>query len=101
MTHQRQQDLLILGTAIRELRAQRGLTASDLAAIADVTPARVTALENGELDPDFELMLALAEGMGIRPSAFFLRAESSMAEALMSRADHVVLQAASRLRSSR
>lgn len=75
MTHRRQQDLLILGTAIRELRVQRDLTIGDLAAIAVVTPASITALENGELDPDFELLLALAAGMGIRPSAIFLRAE--------------------------
>lgn len=69
------QNLLVLGKAIREVREQHGLGADDLATAAGVAPTRVTALENGRLDPDFELLLALAKSMGIRPTAFFVRAE--------------------------
>ncbi len=75
MDPQQQRDLLLLGRAIREVREQRGLSARDLAAAADVTPARVAALENGQLDPDFELLVKLAKSMDIRPTAFVLRAE--------------------------
>lgn len=75
MAPQRQQDLLILGKAMRAVREQHNLGVRDLAAAAGVAEARIAALEDGQLDPDFELLLALAESMGIRPSAFFLRAE--------------------------
>jgi transcriptional regulator with XRE-family HTH domain len=67
--------LIFLGRAIRAVREQRGLSAHDLAAAAGVAPARVAALEDGQLDPDFELLIRLAEGMGLHPAAFFLRAE--------------------------
>jgi transcriptional regulator with XRE-family HTH domain len=60
---------------MREVREQHGLSAHDLAAASGVAPARVAALEEGRLDPDFELLLTLAKGMGISPTAFFLRAE--------------------------
>jgi len=57
------------------VREQHGLSAHDLAAASGVAPARVAALEEGQLDPDFELLLALANSMGIRQTAFFARAE--------------------------
>ena len=57
------------------MREQHGLSAHDLAAASGVAPARVAALEDGQLDPDFELLLALAKSMGIRPTVFFVRAE--------------------------
>jgi transcriptional regulator with XRE-family HTH domain len=75
MADQRQRDLLVLGKAIREVREHQGLGTADLAAAAGVAAARVAALEAGRLDPDLELLLALAKSMGIRPTAFFVRAE--------------------------
>jgi transcriptional regulator with XRE-family HTH domain len=69
------QDLIVLGRAIRDLREQSGLSLAGLAARAAVDRARVKALEDGRLDPGFDLLLALAEGMGVRPTAFFMRAE--------------------------
>ncbi len=75
MAQQRHQSLIVLGKAIQAVREQHGLSAAALAAAAGVAPTRLAALEEGQLDPDFELLIALAEGMGIRPSAFILRAE--------------------------
>jgi transcriptional regulator with XRE-family HTH domain len=69
------QDLVILGKAIQAVREQRGFSVATLAAVAGVSPSRVAALEDGRLDPDYELLLTLAESMGIRASAFILRAE--------------------------
>lgn len=57
------------------MREQHGLSAHDLAAASGVAPARVAALEEGLLDPDFEPLLALAKSMGISPTAFYVRAE--------------------------
>jgi transcriptional regulator with XRE-family HTH domain len=69
------QYLILLGRAIQEVREQHGLSAHDLAAAAGVAPKRVAALEDGQLDPDYELLVTLAKGMGIHPAVFFLRAE--------------------------
>ncbi|HEY1833517.1 MAG TPA: helix-turn-helix transcriptional regulator [Solirubrobacteraceae bacterium] len=71
----RRQDLIPLGLAIRELREQRGLQAGDLAAAAGVDLGRLEALEDGRLDPGFQLLLALAQAMGVRTSTIFVRAE--------------------------
>jgi transcriptional regulator with XRE-family HTH domain len=67
--------LILLGRAIREVREQHGLSADDLAGAAGVAPARIAALESGQLDPDFELLPALAYSMGIAPTVFVARAE--------------------------
>lgn len=75
MDQQFKRDLLLLGRAIRGVREQCGLSADDLATASGVAPARVAALEDGQLDPDYELLVKLATSMGIRPSAFVLRAE--------------------------
>jgi transcriptional regulator with XRE-family HTH domain len=58
------------------MRKQHGLSAHDLAIAAGVDPARVAALEDGQLDPDFELLITLAKRMGDGPAALFLQAEA-------------------------
>jgi transcriptional regulator with XRE-family HTH domain len=68
-------DLVILGEAIREIREQRGLSAGELASATGVTRARIAALEEGRLDPDYALLVALAEALGGRSAMIFLRAE--------------------------
>jgi DNA-binding XRE family transcriptional regulator len=70
-----QQDLLVLGRAIREIRQERGMAVEQLAQVSGVVRARIQALELGQLNPRYELLLALAEGLGVRPSAFVIRAE--------------------------
>jgi DNA-binding XRE family transcriptional regulator len=76
VSQQEQQDLLRLGRAIREIREERDTTAAGLAAAMDVELAQIRALEAGRVDPTYELLLALAEGLGVRPSAFVIRAEA-------------------------
>jgi DNA-binding XRE family transcriptional regulator len=73
-------NLVNLGRALRALREQQGLSASDLAGDAGVPLARIAAIEDGQYDPDFELLLALADGLRVRPSAIFRRAEELDAE---------------------
>jgi transcriptional regulator with XRE-family HTH domain len=70
-----EQALLLLGRAIREVREQQGVSTRDLAAATGVARERIAALENGRFDPEYDLLIALAEGIGVRPSAFFVRAE--------------------------
>jgi transcriptional regulator with XRE-family HTH domain len=81
----KRQDLTRLGLAIGELRRREGLSRSELARTAGVEEARLSALETGRLDPDYELLLTLAEGIGVPPSAFVLRAEEIAGEQPRSR----------------
>ena len=74
MTDERQQ-LRFLGQAIRSVRDEKTLSVADLAIGADISLERLKALERGELDPDYELLIRLAECLDTRPSAFIIRAE--------------------------
>ena len=74
MTNERQQ-LRFLGQAIRSVRDEKTLSVADLAIGADISLERLKALERGELDPDYELLIRLAECLDTRPSAFIIRAE--------------------------
>jgi transcriptional regulator with XRE-family HTH domain len=65
-----------LGEAFHQIRTEHGCDVDELAAATGVEPERIHALERGELDPDLDTMLALAEAMHLRPSAFVLRAEA-------------------------
>jgi transcriptional regulator with XRE-family HTH domain len=65
----------MLGEAIRHLREQRRLTADELSAAVGLPTAQLAALERGRLDPELELIAALARALGVRPSEIFVRAE--------------------------
>jgi transcriptional regulator with XRE-family HTH domain len=80
VSQREQQDLLVLGRAIRELREEHDATPADLAAATGVALTQIRALEAGRVDPTYELLLALAEALGVRPSAFVIRAEALATE---------------------
>jgi len=71
----RDADLLVLGQAVRQMREQRGMSIDELAGATSIARERVDALETGRLDPTYELLLALAEGLDIQPSALMILAE--------------------------
>jgi len=75
VARQQQQDLLILGQAVRELRQERHRSIRNLATLCGAPAGRLAALEAGRLDPDLELLAALAQGLGLTRSEIFLRAE--------------------------
>jgi transcriptional regulator with XRE-family HTH domain len=68
-------DLLVLGRAVRRMREQRGMSADELAGATSIGRERVDALETGRLDPTYELLLTLAEGLDMQPSALMILAE--------------------------
>jgi transcriptional regulator with XRE-family HTH domain len=76
VSHREQQDLRILGRAVAQIREEGGMSAEQLAGAAGVDLAQVRALEDGRVDPTYELLLVLAESLGVRASAFVLRAEA-------------------------
>jgi DNA-binding XRE family transcriptional regulator len=67
--------LIALGNIVRMMREERDLSRGALAKAAGVARWRITAIEEGRLDPDFELLLRLADAMGTRCAEFFTRAE--------------------------
>lgn len=74
MTGERQQ-LRFLGQATRSVRETKDFTVEGLARAAGVSSEQMRAVETGELDSDYELLLRLAECLNTRPSAFIIRAE--------------------------
>jgi transcriptional regulator with XRE-family HTH domain len=73
-------DLVALGRAIGEIRRERGMGVEQLADAAGVDPRRVAALERGRVNPGYGMLLALADGLGVRPSMFIARAEALAAD---------------------
>lgn len=68
-------DLLVLGRAIRRMREQQDMSADELAGATGMHRRRIDALETGRLDPTYELLLALADGLDIQPSELVTLAE--------------------------
>lgn len=68
--------LVLLGRAIERVREEHGMTPAELAAAAGVKRRRLVALEAGRLDPDYDLLVPLAQALGVRLSTFFIRAEA-------------------------
>lgn len=64
-----------LGRVIRQLREQRGLSQSELAAHARVDARRLKALESGRIDADYVLLVRLAKALGVPPGTVVTRAE--------------------------
>jgi transcriptional regulator with XRE-family HTH domain len=75
-----QQELVVLGRAIGQIRRELGVSAEGLADATDIERTSLSALEAGQVNPTYELLLLLAEGLGIGPSAFVIRAEQLAAK---------------------
>jgi transcriptional regulator with XRE-family HTH domain len=67
--------LSVLGRAVRLTREQRNLSTDELARAIAIPRENIAALESGCLDPTYELLVAIAEGLGTQPSALVLLAE--------------------------
>lgn len=78
--HQKIPLLRALGLAIRERREQRHLSRAELAVAIGVAKERIGALERGQLNPGYELLLALADALGVGVGALVIRAEELAAE---------------------
>jgi transcriptional regulator with XRE-family HTH domain len=69
-------NLALLGRAIQLEREEHGMTPAELAAAAGVKRRRLAALEAGRHDPTYDLLVSLAQGLGVRLSTFPIRAEA-------------------------
>jgi DNA-binding XRE family transcriptional regulator len=57
--------LVALGRTVRQLREQQNMTKAALADAAGITPGRLTAIEAAKLDPRWDVLLALADGLSV------------------------------------
>jgi transcriptional regulator with XRE-family HTH domain len=74
-----EQDLLIsLGHAIRDRREQRNMSTKELAEATGIARPRISALEAGKLNPTYDLLIEVAEGLDTKLSALFARAEETI-----------------------
>jgi transcriptional regulator with XRE-family HTH domain len=64
-----QAELIRFGETVRQAREQEGVAVADLAARTGIDAQQINALEAGQLDPPFDVMCALANGIGVRLSA--------------------------------
>ena len=64
------------GRALRELRAERGVSQERLAQMADLDRTYVSGIERGERNPSLTNVLKLADALGVRVSELAARAEA-------------------------
>jgi ribosome-binding protein aMBF1 (putative translation factor) len=60
--------LAALGRAVRRLREQEGIGVDGLADRAEIEPRELTAFEAGRLDPTYDVLIAVAEGLNVTAS---------------------------------
>jgi transcriptional regulator with XRE-family HTH domain len=68
-------NLLALGRAVVLMREKRGMSAHELAEASEVQLDRLDALETGQLDPTYELLVNVTDGLGAQPSELVILAE--------------------------
>ena len=79
MDQREQEQLLALGRALSEIRGERGMGVAKLAGAAGIDLKLIATLEAGRLNPSYELLVALAEGLGVPVSVLVIRAEELLA----------------------
>jgi transcriptional regulator with XRE-family HTH domain len=67
-------ELIALGRAIRQLREKRNIRPGALAVAVGIEPERLSTLEAGQFDPRYDLLVALADALGIASAVLFFRA---------------------------
>jgi transcriptional regulator with XRE-family HTH domain len=66
----RQMGLICLGETFQRVRKQQQISVADLAGRTGIDAVQISNLESGRLDPEYDLLIALADGLGVRPYAF-------------------------------
>jgi transcriptional regulator with XRE-family HTH domain len=69
---------LAYGRALRELRADRGISQERLAELAELDRTYVSGIERGERNPSLTNVLKLAAALGVKVSELAARAEQLM-----------------------
>jgi transcriptional regulator with XRE-family HTH domain len=75
MSGEHERELSALGQAIRLTRVERSMSPAQLAAAASIYRRRLDAIEEGRFDPAYDVLIALAAGLGVELAALVTRAE--------------------------
>ena len=62
--------------ALREIRAEQGLTQEQVAHAAGVHRTYIAFLEGGKKQPSIDAVFKIAEGLGVTPSDFVAKVDS-------------------------
>jgi transcriptional regulator with XRE-family HTH domain len=65
--------LAALGRAVRQVREERNMSTATLAAAAGIDHERLNTIEAGLLDPGYDVLRALADGLGIELTTLLSR----------------------------
>jgi len=68
---------LAIGSAVRDLRENRGLTARQLAAESGVSAAMISRIENGQASPSISTLNALSRTLDVPLVSFFRETSSN------------------------
>ncbi len=60
-----------IGRVARRIRDEMGLTLTNVAQQARISPGMLSRLETGRVSPSLETIVALAEALGVRPALLF------------------------------
>jgi transcriptional regulator with XRE-family HTH domain len=71
-----------LGRAVREARARRGFSQEELGFRATLHRNYVGAIERGEINPTFRILMQLSRGLGVELSELVALYERQAAEAV-------------------
>lgn len=84
-----------VGSRLRELRRQQGMSARALATALEISPSAVSQIERGVLQPSVSRLIAITDALGIPLAAVFdvrddplTEAESTSGGFALQRADH-------------
>jgi transcriptional regulator with XRE-family HTH domain len=80
------QDSLKIGTRIRSLRAEKGMSLNQLAQVAGVSKSNLSKIENNAISPTFETIERIARGLQVLPAA--LLSTPTPAREMLSFTDH-------------
>jgi transcriptional regulator with XRE-family HTH domain len=72
---------LALGSAVREVRARRGISQEELGFRSKLHRNYVGAIERGEINPTFRILMLLSRGLELELSALVALYERNVAEA--------------------
>ena len=75
-------DHIALGSAVREARARRGISQEELGSRATLHRNYVGAIERGEINPTFRILMQLSHGLDVELSDLLALYERQAAEAV-------------------
>lgn len=84
---QRAASQIDIGGRVRDLRAKRGLSQTELARLVGVTPSNISQVESNQIYPSLTALMKMAEILSIEVSSFFQGAADDARQCVFQAAD--------------